>query len=185
MTFFILSQRHLFVMQIVRWQGDNIANLPGVIALFIGLLMWVTSLKPVRKCYFELFYHTHHLYAIFITFLALHVGDSVFSCAAGGIFLFVLDRFLRFWQSRRNVSVVSATCLPCGSVELVLSKPRGTPYAMRTWMEYMQLWLPIVCCLNRLTFVKPLKTRRLTCNIVSHPKCFLSSGCLVEISSGG
>lgn len=126
-----------FSKQIVRWQSNNIANLPGVIVLFVGLLMWVTSLNPVRKRYFELFYYTHHLYTLFIIVLALHLGDSVFSCAAGGIFLFILDRFLRFWQSRRKVGVVSATSLPCGTLELVLSKPRGTTHPMKTCMDNM------------------------------------------------
>lgn len=144
-----------FSMQIVRWQSNNIANLPGVVVLFVGLLMWVTSLNPVRKRFFELFYYTHHLYTIFIIVLALHLGDSVFSCAAGGIFLFILDRFLRFWQSRRKVGMVSATCLPCGTLELVLSKPRGTTHPMKTCMDSMWLWLPIVYYINRLTFSKP------------------------------
>ncbi|KAH9750110.1 Ferric reduction oxidase 7 [Citrus sinensis] len=48
--------------------------------------------------------------------------------AAGGIFLFILDRFLRFCQSRRTVDVLSASCLPCGTVELVLSKPANLRY---------------------------------------------------------
>uniref|UniRef100_A0A2N9GTJ9 FAD-binding FR-type domain-containing protein n=2 Tax=Fagus sylvatica TaxID=28930 RepID=A0A2N9GTJ9_FAGSY len=48
--------------------------------------------------------------------------------AAGGIFLFVLDRFLRFCQSRRTVDIISAKCLPCGTVELILSKPRNLRY---------------------------------------------------------
>jgi hypothetical protein len=55
--------------------------------------------------------------------LVLHVGDFVFSIAAGAVFLFMLDRFLRFWQSRATVDIVSAACRPCGTVELVFSKP--------------------------------------------------------------
>lgn len=110
-------------MQILEWKDIGIANLPGVISLAAGLLMWVTSLHPVRKNYFELFFYTHQLYVIFVVFLALHVGDLVFSIAAGAIFLFVLDRFLRFCQSRTTVDILSAACHPCGTVELVLSKP--------------------------------------------------------------
>lgn len=85
--------------------------------------MWVTSLPPVRRVQFELFFYTHQLYVVFVVFLALHVGDFVFSIAAAGIFLFMLDRFLRFFQSRSTVDIVSAKCLPCGTVELILSKP--------------------------------------------------------------
>lgn len=112
-------------MQLLEWRNIGIANLPGVISLLAGLFMWVTSLHPVRKDYFELFFYTHQLYVVFVVFLALHVGDFVFSIAAGGIFIFMLDRFLRFCQSRRTVDVLSAKCLPCGTVELVLSKPRS------------------------------------------------------------
>lgn len=102
--------------------------LPGVISLVAGLLMWVTSLHPVRKHYFELFFYTHQLYIVFVVFLALHVGDYIFSIVAGGIFLFILDRFLRFYQSRRTVGVISAKSLPGGTLELVLSKPPSNNY---------------------------------------------------------
>ncbi|KAJ7967901.1 Ferric reduction oxidase [Quillaja saponaria] len=53
---------------------------------------------------------------------------GLFIMAAGGIFLFMLDRFLRFCQSRRTVDIISAKCLPCGTVELVLSKPGNLRY---------------------------------------------------------
>ncbi|KAG0480586.1 hypothetical protein HPP92_011444 [Vanilla planifolia] len=116
------------LQEIQEWNDIGIANFPGVISLAAGLLMWVTSLRPVRRAYFELFFYTHQLYVIFIVFLALHVGDFIFSYAAGAIFLFVLDRFLRFCQSRTTVDVVSAVCRPCGIVELVLSKPPALQY---------------------------------------------------------
>lgn len=115
------------LMQILEWRDIGVAILPGVISLSAGLLMWVTSLPPVRKLNFELFFYTHQLYVIFIVFLALHVGDFIFTMAAGGIFIFILDRFLRFCQSRRVVDIISAKCLPCGTVELVLAKP-GSKY---------------------------------------------------------
>ncbi|KAJ4717668.1 Ferric reduction oxidase [Melia azedarach] len=120
-------QGHL-LQELMEWRNIGIANLPGVISLLAGLMMWVTSLHPVRKNYFELFFYTHQLYVVFVVFLALHVGDFIFSIAAGGIFLFILDRFLRFCQSRRTVDVLSASCLPCGTVELVLSKPANLRY---------------------------------------------------------
>ena len=116
------------LQELVQWKDIGVANLPGVISLLAGLLMWVTSLPGVRTWNFELFFYTHQLYVVFIVFLALHVGDFVFTMAAGGIFLFVLDRFLRFCQSRRTVNVISSRCLPCGTVELVLSKPQSLRY---------------------------------------------------------
>lgn len=114
-----------YLMQILEWKDIGVANLPGVISLFAGLLMWVTSFAPVRQLNFELFFYTHQLYVIFVVFLALHVGDFLFAIAAGGIFIFLLDRFLRFCQSRRVVDIISAKCLPCGTVELVLAKPES------------------------------------------------------------
>ncbi|CAL1385140.1 unnamed protein product [Linum trigynum] len=116
------------LQEILGWKDDGISNLAGVISLLAGLIMWVTSLQPVRRWNFELFLYTHQLYIVFVIFLALHVGDFIFSRAAGGIFLFMLDRFLRFCQSRNTVDVVSAKCFPCGTVELTLSKPKSLRY---------------------------------------------------------
>ncbi|KAM0838275.1 hypothetical protein ACQ4PT_061083 [Festuca glaucescens] len=117
------------IEEIIQWKEIGVANLAGVISLVAGLLMWATSLHPVRKRFFELFFYTHQLYVVFIVFLALHVGDFVFSFAAGAVFLFMLDRFLRFWQSRAKVDIVSAACRPCGTVELVFSKPATLRYS--------------------------------------------------------
>ncbi|KAM5574161.1 hypothetical protein ABKV19_013583 [Rosa sericea] len=116
------------LQEILSWNDIANAILPGVISLLAGLLMWVTSMPPVRKLNFELFFYTHQLYVIFFVFLALHVGDFLFAFAAGGIFIFLLDRFLRFCQSRRVVDIISAKCLPCGTVELVLAKPENLRY---------------------------------------------------------
>lgn len=115
-----------YFLQLIAWQNVGIANLPGVISLLAGLLMWITSLPPVRKLNFELFFYTHQLYVVFVVFLAMHVGDFIFSIVAAGIFLFMLDRFLRFFQSRKTVDILSAKCLPSGTVELVISKPEGS-----------------------------------------------------------
>ncbi|KAL8154321.1 hypothetical protein V2J09_012081 [Rumex salicifolius] len=139
LTMFIFSLHGIFyiiawamqgrlIQQLLEWKDIGVANLAGVISLLAGLFMWVTSLHPVRKYFFEVFFYTHQLYIIFIVFLALHVGDFIFSIALGGLFLFMLDRFLRFFQSRKTVDVISATSLPCGSVELVLSKPPNLRY---------------------------------------------------------
>ncbi|XAR49203.1 Ferric-chelate reductase (NADH) [Bertholletia excelsa] len=116
------------ISEISAWQYTGVVNLAGVISLTAGLLMWVTSLRPVRRQKFELFFYTHQLYIVFVVFLVLHVGVLIFTLVAGGIFLFILDRFLRFSQSRRTVNIISASYLPCGTVELVLSKPGNLQY---------------------------------------------------------
>jgi hypothetical protein len=106
--------------------------------------MWATSLHPVRKRFFELFFYTHQLYVVFIVFLALHVGDFIFSIVAGTVFLFMLDRFLRFWQSRAKVDIVSATCRPCGTVELVFSKPASNN-SSTSFLHYVHQCF-VFCC---------------------------------------
>ncbi|KAL9229359.1 hypothetical protein vseg_004835 [Gypsophila vaccaria] len=116
------------IKEILEWKDIGVANLAGVISLLAGLLMWVTSLPGVRTWSFELFFYTHQLYIVFVIFFALHVGDFIFSMGAGGVFLFILDRFLRFIQSRKTVDIISATSLPCGTLELVLSKPACLRY---------------------------------------------------------
>lgn len=110
-------------LQLKDWKSEGISNLPGVISLLAGLLMWVTSLPGVRRINFELFFYTHQLYVVFVVFLAMHVGDFLFTMAAAGIFLFMLDRFLRFCQSRKTVDILSARSFPCDTVELIISKP--------------------------------------------------------------
>ncbi|KAK0588993.1 hypothetical protein LWI29_008213 [Acer saccharum] len=116
------------LQNILEWPESGVANLAGFIGLVAGLLIWVTSIPPVRKHYFEVFYYTHHLYIIFVIFLAMHVGVIFFSIVAGSIFLFMLDRLLRFCQSRNTVDIVSATCFPSGILKLVLSKPKHLQY---------------------------------------------------------
>ncbi|OIT32885.1 PREDICTED: ferric reduction oxidase 7, chloroplastic-like [Nicotiana attenuata] len=128
------AMRGRLVEELIQWKSVGVANLPGVISLAAGLLMWVTSLPGVRRQNFELFFYTHQLYVVFVVFLALHVGDFIFMIAGAGIFLFMLDRFLRFFQSRKTVDILSATCFPCGTVELVLSKPSNLRYNALGWI---------------------------------------------------
>ncbi|ERM99798.1 hypothetical protein AMTR_s00099p00157080 [Amborella trichopoda] len=82
------------IHEILEWKNIGIANLPGVISLLAGLLMWVTSLHPVRKTYFELFFYTHQLYVVFVVFLALHVGLQYNALS----FIFVQIRELSWLQ---------------------------------------------------------------------------------------
>ncbi|XP_071731267.1 ferric reduction oxidase 7, chloroplastic-like isoform X2 [Rutidosis leptorrhynchoides] len=128
----ILEDR--LVAQLIKWKDNGISNLPGVICLSAGLLMWVTSLPQVRRLNFEIFFYTHQLYVVFVVFLAMHVGDIIFSVIAAGLFLYMLDRFLRFFQSQKTVDILSAKCLPCGTIELVFSKPEDLQYNALSWV---------------------------------------------------
>ncbi|WCJ19116.1 ferric reduction oxidase 7 [Euphorbia peplus] len=114
--------------ELISWTPTDGANLAGIINIFFGWTIWITSLPFIRKKNFELFYYTHHLYIIFIIFLAMHVGNFFFCIVAGSIFLFIIDRFLRFCQSRHSVDVISTTSFPCGVVQLVMSTPPSLNY---------------------------------------------------------
>lgn len=90
--------------------------------------MWVTSLPSFRRKKFEIFFYTHHLYGLYIVFYVIHVGDSWFCMILPNIFLFFIDRYLRFLQSTKRSRLVSARILPSDNLELTFSKTPGLHY---------------------------------------------------------
>lgn len=125
-------------MQMVEWSQDWVPNVAGEIAIVFAMAMWVTSFPRVRRKMFEVFFYTHHLYALYIFFYVLHVGVDYLCMILPGIFLFLVDRFLRFLQSRERARLLSARLLPCDTVELTFSKTPGT-YVRTKTVTYMQL----------------------------------------------
>ncbi|KAH6756453.1 ferric reduction oxidase 2 [Perilla frutescens var. hirtella] len=114
--------------QMVKWENTGVANVAGELSLLSGLVLWATTFPKIRRKMFELFFYTHHLYILFVFFFALHVGISYTSIMLPGFFLFIIDRYLRFLQSRRHVRLMSARVLPCQAVELNFSKAKGLSY---------------------------------------------------------
>ncbi|XP_047336064.1 ferric reduction oxidase 4-like [Impatiens glandulifera] len=108
--------------QMVDWDKTYVSNVAGWIAMLFGWAIWVTSFPSIRRKAFELFFYTHHLYLLYIVFYMLHVGGPYLFMILPGIFLFFIDRYLRFLQSQKRARLVSARLLPCGVVELNLSK---------------------------------------------------------------
>ncbi|XP_057817034.2 probable ferric reduction oxidase 1 [Cryptomeria japonica] len=125
----VWGSRNRLQTELSRWDRTGRVNLAGVITFCSGVTMWMTSIQPIRRKFFELFYYTHHLYVIFITFFLMHIDERHFCTVLAGIFLFLLDRFLRFIQSRITVKVLSARILPCKSIELTLPKHPGLKYS--------------------------------------------------------
>ncbi|XP_068649136.1 LOW QUALITY PROTEIN: ferric reduction oxidase 2-like [Aristolochia californica] len=117
------------ISQMLKWDKIGVSNVAGELALICGLLMWVTSFPRLRRKTFEVFYYTHHLYFLFFFFFVLHVGVSFFGLVLPGIFLFLVDRYLRFLQSRQRVRLLSARLLPCQALELSFSKSPGLSYS--------------------------------------------------------
>ncbi|KAD1267634.1 hypothetical protein E3N88_43083 [Mikania micrantha] len=112
----------------VKWAKTDISNVAGELALVAGLVMWATTFPKIRRKMFEVFFYTHHLYILFVVFFVFHVGIAYASIMLPGFYLFMIDRFLRFLQSKGTVRVVSARLLPCETLELNFSKSRGLDY---------------------------------------------------------
>lgn len=109
----------------LEWSSTWVSNVAGEIAIVFAFSMWATSLPSVRRKMFEVFFYTHHLYALYIIFYVLHVGAPYFCMIIPGIFLFLIDRYLRFLQSRRRAQLLSARLLPSEFVELNFTKSKG------------------------------------------------------------
>lgn len=111
--------------QMLKWGKTDISNLAGELSLLSGLVLWIATFPRIRRKMFELFFYTHHLYILFVVFFVYHVGVSYAGIMLPGFYLFIVDRYLRFLQSRSNVRLVSARVLPCETVELNFSKSKG------------------------------------------------------------
>ncbi|XP_078440476.1 ferric reduction oxidase 2-like [Wolffia australiana] len=114
--------------EMLKWANTGISNLAGELALLSGLVLWVTTLPRLRRKMFELFFYSHQLYVLFLVFFLLHVGISYFSLILPGVYLFMIDRFLRFLQSRESIRLVSARLLPGETVELNFAKSTRLDY---------------------------------------------------------
>ncbi|KAF5204538.1 Ferric reduction oxidase [Thalictrum thalictroides] len=113
----------------LEWDKIWISNVAGELSLLFGLGMWVTSFARIRRRMFELFFYTHNLYTLFFIFFVLHCGISFSFYAMPGLYLFLIDRYLRFLQSRQKVCVLSSHLLPCETLELNFSKNTGLEYS--------------------------------------------------------
>ncbi|KAG9452682.1 hypothetical protein H6P81_005586 [Aristolochia fimbriata] len=116
------------LVEIIKWDKTGISNVAGEISLLCGLALWITVIPRLRRKMFELFFYTHQLYALFMFFFLLHAGVNSFTVVLPGFFLFLIDRYLRFLQSRQKVRLVSARVLPCETLELNFSKSPGLNY---------------------------------------------------------
>ncbi|KAI3850897.1 hypothetical protein MKX03_035952 [Papaver bracteatum] len=102
----------------ISWRKADISVVAGEVALLCGLAMWVTVIPRIRRKMFEVFFYTHHLYIGFVAFFVFHVGFAYTCIMLPGFYLFLVDRYLRFLQSRRQIRLLSSRVLPCDTVEL-------------------------------------------------------------------
>ncbi|WCJ22750.1 ferric reduction oxidase 2 [Euphorbia peplus] len=118
------------ISEVFKWNKVGVSNVAGELSLLAGLGLWVTTFPQIRKKMFELFFYTHHLYIGFMVFFIFHLGIN-FSVIVmlPGFYLFMIDRYLRFLQSRTSVRLVSARILPCQTLELNFSKTPSLSYS--------------------------------------------------------
>ncbi|XP_039008314.1 ferric reduction oxidase 2-like [Hibiscus syriacus] len=116
------------ISEMLKWSYSDISNVAGEISLIGGLGLWAATLPQIRRKFFELFFYTHHLYIIFVFFFVLHVGIGYTFIMLPGFYLFIIDRYLRFLQSRCSVRLLSARVLPCNVLELNFAKSHGLTY---------------------------------------------------------
>ncbi|KAK6239803.1 hypothetical protein QUC31_005272 [Theobroma cacao] len=116
------------ISEMIKWSHSDVSNVAGEISLLGGLFLWAATIPQIRRKAFELFFYTHYLYIIFVLFFILHVGVGFSLIMLPGFYLFMIDRFLRYLQSRRSVRLLSARLLPCDTVELNFAKSPGLSY---------------------------------------------------------
>ncbi|KZV27564.1 ferric reduction oxidase 4 [Dorcoceras hygrometricum] len=129
----------------LEWSSTYLSNVAGVIAFVMALGIWVTSFDRVRRKAFEVFFYAHHLYILFVWFYMFHVGVAYICLILPGIFLFMIDRYLRFLQSRRRSRVVSTRLLPNGTLELTFAKSADLTYSPTS---ILFLHVPSICKLQ-------------------------------------
>ncbi|XP_068636171.1 ferric reduction oxidase 2-like [Aristolochia californica] len=121
--------------EMLIWDHNSNSNVPGEIAILFGLAIWVTVHPRIRRKMFELFFYTHQLYIPFMFFYMLHTGFYFIFMVFPGFYLFLIDRYLRFLQSRQRVRLVSARILPCETVELNFSKSLALEYTTTSFVS--------------------------------------------------
>ncbi|MED6215900.1 hypothetical protein PIB30_002588 [Stylosanthes scabra] len=114
--------------EMTKWDKDWVSNVAGEIAGVCGLILWIATIPWIRRKFFELFFYTHYLYILFMVFFIFHVGISFACTMLPGFYIFMVDRFLRFLQSRTQVHLLSARLLPCETLELNFSKTHELSY---------------------------------------------------------
>ncbi|KAK9060876.1 hypothetical protein SSX86_018056 [Deinandra increscens subsp. villosa] len=111
-----------------QWSKTYLSNVAGEIAFVLALVMWATSIRRIRQKMFEIFFYVHQTYILYLFFYIIHVGVAYFCLILPGIFLFLIDRYLRFLQSQKSIRLVAARLLPCDAIELNFSKFAGLEY---------------------------------------------------------
>lgn len=124
-VYWIITNR---LSEALKWGDHYVSNIAGEISMLCGLALWITSYPKIRRKMFDLFLYTHYLYIFFMIFYILHVGIGFACIMLPGFYLFIIDRYLRFLQSRSKVRLISARVFSCDALQLNFSKSRDLSY---------------------------------------------------------
>lgn len=104
---------------------SRFTNFCGQMALLCSLIIGITSLNPIRRRYYELFYYSHHLFIFVLFFSALHFSQFVIWMYPATC-LFVMHRILSNTQSRVPCEVVDLEAIPGEITRLVFRRAPGS-----------------------------------------------------------
>ncbi|KAJ1958177.1 hypothetical protein GGI12_004803, partial [Dipsacomyces acuminosporus] len=118
----------------------------GHVLLFSFFILVVTSVKPIRKRFFELFYYVHHLFILNTVFIFIHFNNHyAYKYLSGPVALYCLDRLYRNLRSAFAKSPIRAVVQhPSGVVEVVMDKKI---FKYRAG-QYVKLYCPSVSLLQ-------------------------------------
>ena len=110
MTIWLARGWDFFLDEMSDWlhcgRCTHINNLAGFIAWLGGFLLWITSLKWVRRRNYALFFNTHQLHLIFFAFGCIH-WPTLLAYAAPSIVFYAADAALRRHVSRGRVEALA------------------------------------------------------------------------------
>lgn len=102
----------------------RLQNFFGQLAFFSCMIMGVTSLNPVRRRYYELFYYTHHLFIVVLIAMCLHFSGFVIWMYPG-VCLYMMHRILARSQGGVPCEVVDMEAIPGEITRLVFRRSPG------------------------------------------------------------
>eukprot|EP00667_Euglena_gracilis_P012797 EG_transcript_13160 len=96
----------------------------GTVAFALEAFITLTSLEPVRRRYFELFYYTHFLGLPAIAFAMMHCYAQCYAIIPS-LALYAIDKALQLWSSVHTFQVHSVTAV-AGGAQLVVRRKGAT-----------------------------------------------------------
>ncbi|KAM7214813.1 superoxide-generating NADPH oxidase heavy chain subunit A [Rhypophila decipiens] len=115
----------------------------GILGWTVLAIMFLTSIRILRRRTFELFYYTHFLFLVFIAAAFYHAAYTS-EFILPGLILWAVDRVVRFAYNFRAIKLTSVTHYSAGDVtKLKFEGMRTTSPGQIAWLQ-----IPGVSALN-------------------------------------